>query len=1496
METSVGNPNQSLLPQPANPVPIEPMRGGNLAGVGGGSESISLLPQPSAPVPIEPMRGGGSDDTSLLPQPPAPVPIEPMKGGANEVLTYFQKPFQGSVKPTVGVDIDFASFESSIFQTYVRYRWNTYNVTKTGDLPERPDHTIEIKPDETKIILYHIKSLDEYLKVDRRIRLDIGRIDDVKVYYLIFVDLPDNKQLANKELTQIYGNFIISMISFLKQNKYDLKPEVFLLYKGSTNILQPLTGTKKYLEPKSITFTYKEPTDLEKTSALVFSHDIFQRIPPAIKGGKFLNITTEKRGALPLQVPKAKNGISEDDILKQGAAIANFYFDSVDVEWTKRCILFSFIAPGESDEVLDLDTSEGEGEAEPSSSSSESKEEPSSTVQQDQPAKTPPPPKPSFLVKRKQTLPVSVGGLDYEIRKATDEVLAEWANATFSTDEKRLLVAIGLDDAFEEAAKTDPEKKSILARRPEFLRTLVVTKCMNDSYYLLNPECNFLREFLEDLLILRQLDRIKAATSFLAEIEDFSIALEVEKEKKARKPGEAEGKEGEGEGEGEGKEGDAADAKAIAGIFDSVLSDLLPSLRKKLKVPFLDLFGKTSPIAQGVSGAAASESIPEVFAAFTQVKRRTKQAVPSDIFATLFAFPTSPPVATTTPPPAATTTPSPLAPIARGAGKKTPVKDWQDLKKNAKTKKLTHKDDADYQLFWRYLEKDVDPVPVEEADRDYYKDLEYILQSFEKDKSVIQRGSGPKTFVKSVEELKTVTSGKLKGSAYEIYWKYLSSKENPVKIAKEDIQYYDDLLQVLTQYTAKIPIDSIEMFSKEVIPTLVAKYNDKKDLIKSSEERIYGLFINGMPLDTDLAFLKDELNKYTFIDKRIPIQNEEQFIANVVPVLEKRKAKDKKIQSQRETELKDESNRTMLFMDFMQSTPFYELFEPDTLYIQNRFVYTGSLLSIQKEVFNPVTIVTDRDDFKAKLQGGGINVDEEVFEVLWKYLSSPDVIVSPKKEDAKQYNLIRRVLNTYWYKIKIDSYDNFKNYVVPVLRLTPLQFEKDTDEIEQGQLKDYIKDSLTKSDEVNKTRLKEYYNDFGTKRDYLKYPLKSFNHAFHDLFEYTGPKVPINIPIRKLVVPTRQSLRAGYQKGVKNKDDFLNALPKTINSKDPNVEKVWQFISSPEEVITLSEDEMKDYIFFKNILKKYFILKPINTLEDFNKILLERARSIPSRRQRSSIEKMINDYSRFIFDLFNQGIETPAQSIPVVQKAYPAESLLVDDFLLGYYPGNPTEISTGIKFLDQNINMFNFFGIKKEEWENYDQNSYEAFKKTIKKKLPKMHPDRIGTVEKYFKDFNYTTCQKIASEITSLEPTQFSLVLEETKRRLSKGIKMWPTEVTTDFDSLCKADVPDYRFNKLNFNIFSFLGFDIKSQTPTHQEFIDRIAKRRTLLEGKPARSIPIVDNVSCAEVLDQLNGITPEAYQKLFAYIKEKSVEISFDPEKPLTDEEFTKYCIRSI
>ena len=59
---------------------------------GGGAEDVSLLPQPAAPAPIEPMRGGSvampaPENVSLLPQPATPVPIIAMKGGGDKIPT-----------------------------------------------------------------------------------------------------------------------------------------------------------------------------------------------------------------------------------------------------------------------------------------------------------------------------------------------------------------------------------------------------------------------------------------------------------------------------------------------------------------------------------------------------------------------------------------------------------------------------------------------------------------------------------------------------------------------------------------------------------------------------------------------------------------------------------------------------------------------------------------------------------------------------------------------------------------------------------------------------------------------------------------------------------------------------------------------------------------------------------------------------------------------------------------------------------------------------------------------------------------------------------------------------------------------------------------------------------------------------------------------------------------------------------------------------------------
>ena len=95
---ATSDPNISLLPQPSQPAPIEPMRGGGTEAVT--NPNISLLPQPSVAAPIEPMRGGGDQvgnpSVSLLPQPASPAPVEPMKGGAG-------RGFPSSVKITEGI-------------------------------------------------------------------------------------------------------------------------------------------------------------------------------------------------------------------------------------------------------------------------------------------------------------------------------------------------------------------------------------------------------------------------------------------------------------------------------------------------------------------------------------------------------------------------------------------------------------------------------------------------------------------------------------------------------------------------------------------------------------------------------------------------------------------------------------------------------------------------------------------------------------------------------------------------------------------------------------------------------------------------------------------------------------------------------------------------------------------------------------------------------------------------------------------------------------------------------------------------------------------------------------------------------------------------------------------------------------------------------------------------------------------------------------------------
>lgn len=552
METQVGNPNVSLLPQPSQPVPIEPMRGGSVGFSGGASENVSLLPQPATPAPIEPMRGGASENVSLLPQPSVPLEIVPMKGGDREIFLLKSKPFYGleKVKPDIPPPRDLTVEDA---EKYVKYR--------TGNpwtpIPEKPSDMIleynkEID-DKTIVFLYHISSFEEYLRVDKVIRNNLDRKKrDPKHdnHYIIILLFQEPEKTIEFEIKKIFNEIYRTFIHYVPdlQERYGSADsgraddfEIYLLYRKKNlritwkprpkGVKDPgynetsAPSSLKYLEPDIICLKYKSGEETRElcieapgTKAKAVEKE---DVPRSI-------ITSQQLGATTEIIPPVGKDIGTLGrgrfFIQQNWPTHYLLLEHKDNEFTEapKKPVEPVVAPGKTE------------------------------------TPTPPPPPPPPPSKKEvpapakvkrifelkdvtDTVPIDLGDKVYRIRKYDEATLEAWRSSIFSEGEKELFQEIGIDEEFIKKSKevsTDDlgeKRKAIVAGRGKLLEILTTTTCLNTASYLLRSECEYMREYLQDLFFIRQMDRLQAITSQLSGIDDFMVDLSKIKEEKASK-------------------------------------------------------------------------------------------------------------------------------------------------------------------------------------------------------------------------------------------------------------------------------------------------------------------------------------------------------------------------------------------------------------------------------------------------------------------------------------------------------------------------------------------------------------------------------------------------------------------------------------------------------------------------------------------------------------------------------------------------------------------------------------------------------------------------------------------------------------------------------------------------------------------------------------------------------------------------------------------------
>lgn len=519
METPVGNPSVSLLPQPAVPAPIEPMRGG------GGPENVSLLPQPTVLAPIEPMKGGG----------PSPI---------LQLSTY--------QKPVIDVDqLKTLENQSGKLLTQEMNKYNFYRkshpwteeqmkVIQKKDARTFLPHKI-VMDNETNVFVYFVYDYIHYLQVIIKIRSSMKnpKLKDKRLVYIII----DNTTNTN-DFSNIYRTFIKNVVElkdeYLGKEKLDLDNfQLYFIFDKTSkekNIDWKPTETASsrafyWLEPDSICITYDFGG---KDMGLCF-------IPTLAVNdslNKYSGITPDKRAS---NITFTEKGLKRIKKISELMPNTSYTIDTKKRKefWKTEYLFLSLkdevpIEPSPEEDrnnvslintsLFSNDKSEEGEEDDDEEEEEDEDEEPKVTK-----------PRRIFEVKsKKDVVPIDLGGLEFTIRKLNDATLADWQKGVFSDDEKALFEAIGINEEFlaQATVPLTPQnqeileiRKQIINNRSQLLQTLTTTSCLNTSDYLLASECSSMRKFLSDLMYIRQIDRLRAFTKGLSEIEDFDVEM-----------------------------------------------------------------------------------------------------------------------------------------------------------------------------------------------------------------------------------------------------------------------------------------------------------------------------------------------------------------------------------------------------------------------------------------------------------------------------------------------------------------------------------------------------------------------------------------------------------------------------------------------------------------------------------------------------------------------------------------------------------------------------------------------------------------------------------------------------------------------------------------------------------------------------------------------------------------------------------------------------------
>jgi len=911
MEPPVGNPNVSLLPQPAIPAPIEAMRGG---GMGMTNENVSLLPQPAQPAPIEAMKGGGAVPQLLG------MEIE------KTILTKAGTPSKKKESlPTVEVP-DFVPLTLKSIENYTKYRqlnvWKGVAKLPEGDLTETLKNYERKLTSQVYVFYFQVRTFAQYLKIQEKIKKIMQtkrsekseRETDSREYFFIilFDEEPeeeitdDAKRLAvDTENQKTYENIFRSFIYFTNElhttfgltagdNDFDLfflSKRKIIAYSRPGDEGGPknknhkdVSKRLKYMEPDSVCFKSGEGTNL-KTYCFLSPRRITDKdIVRGLKGiTNPVYFTNSKKDTLPLNI-KVGIDISKLEMNKR-------YF--IDLEWA---IWYALLNYQESDVNSLSNIFEPEEEAEkakgkgdppvkrtptekPGATTSDAAEgtktasakKPSvstGTMTNDSLTK----PKRIFKLEDKEpSITVDLGDQIFKIRAYSETTVAEWKAGKFSEEEQNLLKAIGLNDEFSKKAsgpaprnEIDEMRIELLAGRGKLLEILSSTTCLKTRDYMMKSECEFMRDFLQDLLYIRQMDRIQAITKQLSGVDDFLVDV-----------------------------GKLRASTAAALKVSTVAAELIPEL--------IDVFSILRPLLTSKKVKTAIKApfdkipFPLIFDDLEEAKDDASASGPKPIVTTL-VLPEND---------------GTILPKISGTRKTRTLKSPKMNVVGNILVGLNGESDEDDEG------KEEDEEEEEEDDEDNagsvtptaaassraaaagtgtvakpssaatpenrVRQLSYAKSStisatkraLSPGKIKIMRGSGEKEYVETIDALKKAVNepsgpiqlepSKRNDASFAIYWKYLTQPYlDHVSVEKEHNKYQKQIEYIVKNFKTKMYITNINDFNLFVRSRMVAKNKSKETDIQRNIETIFNKFKANQPLPAEFQEFQDIINEYTY--------------------------------------------------------------------------------------------------------------------------------------------------------------------------------------------------------------------------------------------------------------------------------------------------------------------------------------------------------------------------------------------------------------------------------------------------------------------------------------------------------------------------------------------------------------------------------------------------------------------------------------------------------